>query len=624
MLEKSMYDSWASRIHLFIKGKKNGRMMLDSIDIGPLVYPTVEENGQTRPKNTMNSRKHNNFKMTVMFKKQISFFTVLHPMSPIHHQHHHTPVNPQQQSVSPQPFISLLVTLQSQAKFPRLDSSPAVLTFQQGDDPIECINKAMTIPQNSTFQTEDLDAYNSDCDDISSAKAVLMANLLSYDPDVLSESVENSNLNAQLQEKVFAIASLKNELRKFKGKNVIDTTVSKPSATIAQGMFKLHIKPISRRLNNNRDTHEVYLEKTIENTDIHRGLVECARKHNPSKPLLESACMFTKYVQELLLYVSKTCLSLTKPCEKLVVVTPMNKDKKVRFAEPVTSLSKIPKQTDSLKTKDSNKPLLTSTGVTPTTSASGSKPFENTKNNKISRQPSSNQKNKVEEHPSKVKSSFNKMNSIFEPISNVHVKHSMRNAKVESIYAICNKCLFDANYDIFGNDHIAKIMGYEDYQMGNVTISRVYYVEGLGHNLFSMEALATVCYTQNRSLIQKRHNKTPYELIHDRKHELSYLYVLGALFYPTNDSEDLGKLKPKADIGIFIGYAPAKKAFQIYNKRTQMIIETIHVDFDELTVMASEQCISGPEPKLILGTISSVLMLNIHLLTSYVPPIKND
>ncbi|GKC92472.1 hypothetical protein Tco_1157914 [Tanacetum coccineum] len=50
MLEKSMYDSLASRIRLFIKGKKNGRMILDSIDYGSLVYPTVEENGQTRPK----------------------------------------------------------------------------------------------------------------------------------------------------------------------------------------------------------------------------------------------------------------------------------------------------------------------------------------------------------------------------------------------------------------------------------------------------------------------------------------------------------------------------------------------------------------------------------------------
>ncbi|GKC48260.1 retrovirus-related pol polyprotein from transposon TNT 1-94 [Tanacetum coccineum] len=59
--------------------------------------------------------------------------------------------------------------------------------------------------------------------------------------------------------------------------------------------------------------------------------------------------------------------------------------------------------------------------------------------------------------------------------------------------------------------------------------------------------------------------------------------------------EDLGKLKPKADIGIFVGYAPAKKAFRIYNKRTRMIIETIHADFDKLTVMASEQFTLGPE-----------------------------
>nr|GEX70943.1 reverse transcriptase domain-containing protein [Tanacetum cinerariifolium] len=50
MLEKSMYDSWASRIRLFIKGKKHGWMMLDSIDNGLLVYLTVEENRQTRPK----------------------------------------------------------------------------------------------------------------------------------------------------------------------------------------------------------------------------------------------------------------------------------------------------------------------------------------------------------------------------------------------------------------------------------------------------------------------------------------------------------------------------------------------------------------------------------------------
>ncbi|GJS20141.1 retrovirus-related pol polyprotein from transposon TNT 1-94 [Tanacetum coccineum] len=108
------------------------------------------------------------------------------------------------------------------------------------------------------------------------------------------------------------------------------------------------------------------------------------------------------------------------------------------------------------------------------------------------------------------------------------------------------------------------------------------------------EAINTACYTQNRSLIRHRYNKTPYELMQDKKLDLSFLHVFGSLCYPTNDNEDLGKLYAKADIGIFVGYAPAKKAFRIYNRRTRMIIETIHVMFDELTAKASEQFSSGP------------------------------
>nr|GFA89913.1 retrovirus-related Pol polyprotein from transposon TNT 1-94 [Tanacetum cinerariifolium] len=109
-----------------------------------------------------------------------------------------------------------------------------------------------------------------------------------------------------------------------------------------------------------------------------------------------------------------------------------------------------------------------------------------------------------------------------------------------------------------------------------------------------VEFVATACYTQNRSIIRLCHEKTPYELLHNKLPDLSFLHVFGALCYPTNDSENLGKLQPKADIGIFIGYAQTKKAFQIYNRRTRRIIETIHIDFDELTAMASEQSSSGP------------------------------
>ncbi|GJY90551.1 retrovirus-related pol polyprotein from transposon TNT 1-94 [Tanacetum coccineum] len=62
------------------------------------------------------------------------------------------------------------------------------------------------------------------------------------------------------------------------------------------------------------------------------------------------------------------------------------------------------------------------------------------------------------------------------------------------------------------------------------------------------EAVATTCYTQNRSMIRRRHGKTPYELLHNKPPDLSYLHVFGALCYPMNDSENLGKLQPKADI----------------------------------------------------------------------------
>ncbi|GJZ27695.1 hypothetical protein Tco_0572342, partial [Tanacetum coccineum] len=292
-------------------------------------------------------------------------------------------------------------------------------------------------------------------------------------------------------------------------------------------MFKLDIEPISPRLKNNRDAHEDYLKKTIENTDTIHGLVE----------RLENRIL--------------TCPGLTKPSEKLVVVPPLNKDKKVRFADLITSSSNTQSQVKSHKTKDSNQPLS-------------------------------------------VKSRKDKKNRVSKTECNADVIHSMLNVNSKSLYAICNECLFDANHDEcvldyvhdvnvlskskpvkhknktqvwkptgkvyteigykwkptkctftivrnkcpltrftstkvvplkettiksvltptqgiksecskhmtgnrsqltnfinkflgtvkFGNDKIAKIIGYGDYQIGNATISRVYYVEGLGHNLF--------------------------------------------------------------------------------------------------------------------------------------------
>nr|GEY67946.1 retrovirus-related Pol polyprotein from transposon TNT 1-94 [Tanacetum cinerariifolium] len=316
----------------------------------------------------------------------------------------------------------------------------------------------------------------------------------------------------------------------------------------------------------------------------------------------------------------------------------------------------------------------------------------------------------------------------------------------------------------FGNDHVEKIMGYGDYQIGNVIISRVCYVEGLGHNLFSvgqfcdsdlevafcqhtcfirnldgvdlltgsrgnnlytlslqdMLASSPICLVSNASKTKswlwhpcamgKSTKKTHKPKSEDTNQEKLYLlhmdlcgpmrvesvngkkYILVIVddysrftwvkFLRSKDEtsdfiikflkmiqvrlkvpvrrirtengtefvnqmlrdyyEEVGisyetsvahspqqngvverrKLQPKADIGIFIGYAPTKKAFRIYNKRTRRIVETIHVNFDELTAMASEQSSSGPAlHEMTLATISSGLVPKPTSSTPFVPPV---
>ncbi|GKF38470.1 hypothetical protein Tco_0118531, partial [Tanacetum coccineum] len=111
----------------------------------------------------------------------------------------------------------------------------------------------------------------------------------------------------------------------------------------------------------------------------------------------------------------------------------------------------------------------------------------------------------------------------------------------------------------------------------------------------------------------------------DKKLDLSFFHVFGALCYPTNDNDDLGKLDVKVDIGIFVGYAPAKKAFRIYNKRTRKIIEIIHMTFDELTAMASKQFSSGPRlHSMTPATPSSELVPNIVSQQPSIPPNRGD
>nr|GEU54503.1 hypothetical protein [Tanacetum cinerariifolium] len=124
------------------------------------------------------------------------------------------------------------------------------------------------------------------------------------------------------------------------------------------------------------------------------------------------------------------------------------------------------------------------------------------------------------------------------------------------------------------------------------------------------EVIATACFTQNRSIIHRRFNKTPNELINGRKPNISFLHVFGALCYPKNDRKDIRKLGAKGDIGFCIGYSADSCAYRIYNRRKNKIMETMNVSFDELSVMAFEQRSSKPGLKsMTSGQISSGLDL---------------
>nr|GEW68040.1 Gag-Pol polyprotein [Tanacetum cinerariifolium] len=132
---------------------------------------------------------------------------------------------------------------------------------------------------------------------------------------------------------------------------------------------------------------------------------------------------------------------------------------------------------------------------------------------------------------------------------------------------------------------------------------------------FWAEAIATSCFTQNCSIIIPRHEKTPYHIINDRKLSVKFFYIFGSLCYIVidgknldkmkekgdacifvGDGENLDKMKEKGDECIFVGYSTQSRAYRVFNNRTRVIMESIHVNFDELPQMASADNSSDPAP----------------------------
>ncbi|GKB13825.1 hypothetical protein Tco_0847748 [Tanacetum coccineum] len=190
----------------------------------------------------------------------------------------------------------------------------------------------------------------------------------------LSKNTKEENVNPDKCDLEPINKELENSVAKLlyenERKEIVENVVHTPSATtIAPGMFKLDLEPLPPRLLQNREVHITYLRNTQEQANILREL-------------------------ELLVYVQDTCPNAITPSAKKVTVKPMNNVKKFRFAEPLTSSSKI-QQVESSNTSNSNTHVLSSTRVKCSTSNCGSKPLGNTKNDRISQTLSRNKKNKV-------------------------------------------------------------------------------------------------------------------------------------------------------------------------------------------------------------------------------------
>nr|GFD01650.1 retrovirus-related Pol polyprotein from transposon TNT 1-94 [Tanacetum cinerariifolium] len=109
---------------------------------------------------------------------------------------------------------------------------------------------------------------------------------------------------------------------------------------------------------------------------------------------------------------------------------------------------------------------------------------------------------------------------------------------------------------------------------------------------FWAKAIATACFTQNCSLVIPRHEKTPYHIINEQKPSVKFFHIFGSVCYIVRDGENLDKMKEKGDECIFVGYSTQSRAYRVFNKRTRVIMESIHVNFDEFPHMASAQTLA--------------------------------
>ncbi|GJW76842.1 retrovirus-related pol polyprotein from transposon TNT 1-94 [Tanacetum coccineum] len=309
-----------------------------------------------------------------------------------------------------------------------------------------------------------------------------------YDSIKITRAHTSEKTSTMLNE----IESLKAQLR---SKESCFTSDSVKPKVLAPGMYAIDVKPIPHPLKNNRSAHLNYISHLKESVETVREIVEEARVVKPLDNALNYACQYTKLSQELLEYVIGTCPKSFNERDNKAPSTPVTRKKQVTFSDkPGTSSSNTQKHEVHQKVQQTNIPVIPSTGVNTSTEASGSKPRSNTKKNRILPAKRENKK-KVEDHLRTNKSVWTKVNRVDSSISSKRVvvqvilwyldsgcsKHMTGNRS--KLMNFVEKFIGTVR---FGNDHFGAIMGYGDYVIGDSVISRVYYVEGLGHNLFSV------------------------------------------------------------------------------------------------------------------------------------------
>nr|GEY26046.1 hypothetical protein [Tanacetum cinerariifolium] len=429
------------------------------------------------------------------------------------------------------------------------------------------------------------------------------------------KSVEIIDLNAQLQEKVFVITTLKNDLRKFKGKDIVDNVAQASNATtISPGMYKLDPVTLAPRDKNNRETHIYYLKHTMEQVDILREIVEQAKLLNPLNIASYSACKHEICFLEFVSYMNASSKSKSvKKAKKKEEWKPTGKVfTKIRYNWRPTG------RTITLDRNACPLTRITATNKVPLREPIPLKVVAQesvvtkvyTKRSKVVQVVLWYLDSGCSKHITRDRSQLT--NFVHKFLDTV--KFGLRKLKFEKDH-LCLACamgksqkqshkpksedtnqekLYLLDMDLCGPIHVASVNGkkyilvvVDDYSRFiwvkflaskdealdfiikflkmiqvrlNATVRNIRTYNGtefVNQTLqdYYEQAVVTACYTQNQSIIRRSHRKTPYELFHDRKPYLSYFHVFGALCYPNNDSENLGKFQAKADI-VLVANAP--------------------------------------------------------------------